>query len=107
MLSAGGMPNPGFAARSFALFLQGDARQQLPFADGKSCLAGNVVRVATLSPFQGAAVYPQGLNPRISVVGSIPNTGAARYYQVWYRNALGPCGNGSNLTNAVAVIWTP
>ena len=107
VLSAGGMPNPGFAARSFALFLQGDARQQLPFADGKSCLAGNVVRVATLSPFQGAAVYPQGLNPRISVVGSIPNTGAARYYQVWYRNALGPCGTGSNLTNAVAVIWTP
>ncbi len=106
-LSAGGLPQPAFNQRSFALFLQGTAKQATPFADGKSCIGGTTVRIATLSPFQGAAVYPLGVNPRISVVGAIPSTGGARYYQVWYRNSTGPCGTGSNLTNAVAVIWIP
>ena len=106
-LSAGGLPQPAFNQRSFALFLQGTAKQSTPFADGKTCVGGTTVRVATLSPFQGAAVYPLGVNPRISVVGSIPTTGGARYYQVWYRNTAGPCGSGSNLTNGVAVIWIP
>jgi len=101
------LPQPAFNQRSFALFLQGTTKQSTPFADGKTCVGGTTVRVATLSPFQGAAVYPLGVNPRISVVGSIPATGGARYYQVWYRNTAGPCGTGSNLTNGVAVIWIP
>jgi hypothetical protein len=32
---------------------------------------------------------------------------AAQQYQVWYRNAIGPCGAGANLMNAVPVTWVP
>ena len=53
------------------------------------------------------ASYPLTGEPSISVRGAIPAVGAARYYQVWYRNAGGPCVTGSNLTNGLAVIWTP
>ncbi|MFN0009506.1 MAG: hypothetical protein ACKVXR_16530 [Planctomycetota bacterium] len=28
-------------------------------------------------------------------------------FQVWYRNAAGPCGTGTNLTNGLNVTWTP
>lgn len=107
VLSAGGLPQPGNNERSFGLFLQGTARQSAPLADGLNCLSGTTVRIATVSPFLGAASYPQGLNPSISLVGGVPPPGGARYYQFWYRNVLGPCGAGSNLTNAVAVIWIP
>ena len=107
MLSAGGLPVPANNQRAFALFLQGTASTSTPFADGKVCVGGSTVRIATLSPFQGGATYPQGLNPSISTVGGIPTVGGARYYQVWYRNSAGPCGTGSNLTNGVAVIWIP
>jgi hypothetical protein len=107
MLSAGGLPVPANNQRAFALFLQGTASTSTPFADGKVCVGGSTVRIATLSPFQGGATYPQGLNPSISTVGGIPTVGGARYYQVWYRNTAGPCGTGSNLTNGVAVIWIP
>jgi hypothetical protein len=107
VLSSGGLPNPPAGQRTFALFLQGTVSQNVPFQDGRTCIGGTVSRIATLSPFQGTAVYPVGLDTKISVRGAVPTTGAARYYQVWYRNAAGPCGTGSNLTNAVAVIWVP
>ena len=107
VLSSGGLPNPPAGQRTFALFLQGTVSQNVPFQDGRTCIGGTVTRIATLSPFQGTAVYPVGLDTKISVRGAVPTTGAARYYQVWYRNAAGPCGTGSNLTNAVAVIWVP
>ena len=107
VLSSGGLPNPPAGQRTFALFLQGTVSQNVPFQDGRTCVGGTVTRIATLSPFQGTAVYPVGLDTKISVRGAVPTTGAARYYQVWYRNAAGPCGTGSNLTNAVAVIWVP
>ena len=31
----------------------------------------------------------------------------ARYYQVIYRNALGPCGFFNNTTSGLQVIWVP
>lgn len=37
----------------------------------------------------------------------VPLSGDVRTYQVWYRNAGGPCLQGSNLSNAHQVFWLP
>jgi hypothetical protein len=48
------------------------------------------------------------LDTKISVRGAVPTTGAARYYQVWYRNAAVFCSASTfNLTNGLTVVWTP
>jgi hypothetical protein len=90
-------------AQGFALFFQGENQVRVPFVDGLRCASGNVVRLA-LKPHSGTANYPTGADLPVHIRGQVIVPGA-RYYQAWYRNGLGPCGNGSNLTNGVAVVW--
>lgn len=93
------------------LFFQGD--QQInggfgtSFNDGLVCAGGVIRRLAVRSIVAGAASYPASGEVAISVVGLVPAAGAARYYQVWYRNQTGPCGTRSNISNGVQVIWVP
>jgi parallel beta-helix repeat protein len=105
VLNVTGLPNP--AQPVFSLFFQGNNATSSPFKDGKLCATSGVIRLVQRSGTGGVASYPLTGEPSISVRGAIPAVGAARYYQVWYRNAGGPCVTGSNLTNGLAVIWTP
>jgi hypothetical protein len=105
VLNVTGLPNP--AQPVFSLFFQGNNATSSPFKDGKLCATSGVIRLIQRSGTGGVASYPLAGEPSISVRGAIPAVGAARYYQVWYRNAGGPCATGSNLTNGLAVIWTP
>jgi hypothetical protein len=90
------------------LFFQGDALANggagTPFQDGLRCATGTVVRLATKTASSGGASYPQAGDASISVRGSV-SAPVTRHYQAWYRNVSGPCGTGSNLTNAVSVDW--
>ncbi len=104
-LLADALPTPP-GGSSFALFFQGDLATQVTFQDGIRCAAGNVVRLATKAHTTGSTNYPQSGDLPVSVRGQVTAPGV-RYYQVWYRNANGPCGTGSNLTNGLQVNWAP
>ena len=106
VLTVTGLPIPGGGGPNFALFFQGDAQTNVPFQDGRRCVAGSQVRLATKGAFGGTTSYPQGGDLPVSVKGLVAGPGA-RYYQVWYRNGGGPCGTGSNFSSGVSVIWIP
>jgi hypothetical protein len=90
------------------VFLQGDSVTTAVFGDGLRCAGGQLKRLATKSMAGGAASYPQGTDPKISVQGQVPPSGGVRYYQVFYRNPNGsPCGALFNITSGVNVIWQP
>jgi len=55
----------------------------------------------------GIIVLPAVGDPDISVMGVVPPAGGTRTYQGIYRDLSGPCGFGSNGTNAVSVVWVP
>jgi hypothetical protein len=61
-----------------------------------------------ISAQNGAASYPQVGQPRISVIGLIPQAGGVRYYQAWYRNAETFCTTATfNLSNGLEISWLP
>jgi hypothetical protein len=98
-------------ANTPGLFFQGTASVQngngLPFGDGLRCSAGSVVRlVVRFADGNGRAEYPRAGETPISVLGGV-QLGATHYYQYWYRDTLGPCGSGFNLTNGQQAIWMP
>jgi len=105
VLTVSNLPIPG-SGTGFALFFQGDAATNLPFNDGRRCVAGAQVRLGTKSHIGGTTSFPQLGDNSVSVEGFVGAPGA-RYYQVWYRNVIGPCGSGSNVSNGLAVIWIP
>jgi hypothetical protein len=106
VLSVTQLPSPN--PPSFVMFFQGDADVGgAPFHDGKLCTGGAQIRLATKSNVTGSSAFPQAGDLSVSARGLVPAAGGARYYQVWYRNNLGPCGTGSNVSNGVAVVWTP
>jgi len=104
-LFADALPVPAGGA-SAALFFQGDLATNVPFQDGIRCVAGSQIRLGTKLHTTGFTNYPQSGDLPVSVRGMVTTPGV-RYYQVWYRNVLGPCGTGSNLTNGVQVNWIP
>jgi len=105
VLNVSNLPIPG-SGTGFALFFQGDAATNVPFQDGRRCVSGAQVRLATKSHTGGMTSFPQGGDNSVSVEGFVGGPGA-RYYQVWYRNVIGPCGTGSNVSNGLSVIWVP
>ena len=99
-----GLPMPPGGSPVYTLFFQGDGQTDIPFRDGRRCVTGTQVRLATKPALGGATSYPQGSDPSVSVQGGVVAPGA-RYYQAWYRNPAGPCGTGSSLSNGLSVIW--
>lgn len=71
--------------------------------DGVLCVSGSLKRFDALkSTASGQAFWGPGLG----ATGAW-SAGDTRYFQAWFRDPNGPCGTGSNLTNAYAVIFTP
>ena len=90
-----------------SLFFQGTTPTNVAFADGRLCVGGTLVRLAVKHYSGGTAVYPSVGDASVSVRGSLTPAGGVRYYQVWHRDLLTPCGSNSNLSNAVNVTWLP
>ncbi len=105
VLTGTGMPD------SSALYFQGTTQQNgglgSAFGDGLRCVAGSIVRLGTQSNTGGASQFPGAGDPSVSAKGLVTSAGT-RTYQVWYRNAASFCTPSTfNLTNGIAVSWTP
>ena len=73
------------------------------FMDGRLCLGIDV------QPMQSGTADATGTWTASTALPGLlatPLPGERVYLQGWYRDASGPCGVGSNLTNGVRVDWT-
>jgi hypothetical protein len=94
------------------LLLQGaTAIPGVAFFDGRRCVSSPIFRHAPVSTgAAGTATYGPGL-----AAWTVANFGPAGWitpgstwnFQFWHRDAPAPCGTRANLTNAVAVTFTP
>lgn len=75
------------------------------FYDGLLCIDGPIERVSALSAGPDGAWT--ATEPAITTVGGPGELSWRSYFQVWYRDIDGPCGAGSNTTNAIRVDWEP
>jgi Tol biopolymer transport system component len=93
------------------VFFQGSAPTlPAPFGDGLTCVGGGIRRLAPVIATGGIASIGFGVpaTPQISVQGTVPPEGGARYYQGWYRNAAAFCTAAtSNMTNGLRIDWQP
>jgi predicted outer membrane repeat protein len=82
--------------------------QELPAAaamgDGLRCAGGPLMRVFAplASPSGNDLQWANGLGAASGV-----QAGETRVFQAWYRDVGGPCGAGSNVSNAVYVTFLP
>ena len=79
--------------------------------DGLRCVDGALFRHGVImADAAGSATYGPGVVAHsianFPVVGHIV-AGSTWSFQVWYRDPSGPCGTGSNISNALAVTFTP
>ena len=91
------------------LFFMGSLPAQQPFGDGVRCVGGALYRFPALvsnGTFHlgpGLVDLSRARLPR----GGVIRVGATWYFQAWYRDFAGPCGQGFNLSDAVEVHFTP
>jgi acetyl esterase/lipase len=96
---------------SSALYFQGDGLVSggmgIAFDDGLRC-AGNVItRLGLQMNTSGWSQYPLNGQPSVSTKGSA-FAGQTLYYQCWYRDTANWCTAATtNLTNALAITWSP
>ncbi len=100
-----------------SIVLQGTAFSPagLVFGQGIRCVAGNLRRLYVKNAVLGSITAPAGLDPTVSArsaaLGDVIAAGSSRYYGVYYRDpiVLGGCPATStfNITNQLAVYWTP
>jgi hypothetical protein len=85
------------------VLVQGNALTPQTFRDGLLCISGSTERVERMTSTAGGQAATT-----LSIVqeGAVPGPGATRYYQYWFRDPqISVCGTGSNLSNAVEVVW--
>ena len=87
-----------------ALLIQGSsASAGLPFQDGRICVGGTVRRLRLASATgHGIADFGAGLAAKGNW-----SPGQTLVFQGWYRDGQGPCQKGANLTQALAVTFSP
>ena len=64
---------------------------------------GNVQRLRKIPGGQGSGTLPPVGTTIHQVVGA--SAGDTDFFQVWYRDPHGACGNAFNTTNGVIVVW--
>ncbi len=93
------------------LFMSPGTKPAAPFDDGVRCVGNPSFRYALENSGTSATVvYGPGLAAtaatRFGPAGTI-DPGESWFYQCWYRDSGGPCGQNANLSNAVKVTYTP
>lgn len=92
----------GAPAGAFGLFLSGaNPLTNSILGDGLRCVGGSVVRIEVAQTGNLGAAD----STRVISLLDGATIGSWRYYQFWYRDPQGPCGTGSNTSNAVSVQW--
>ena len=97
--------------KSGLLFQGATAIAGIPFFDGRRCVGAPIFRyLGTNSGAVGSVSYGPGLVAysvaNFPVVGWI-TIGSTWNFQYWHRDTALPCGTKANVTNAVAVSFTP
>jgi hypothetical protein len=101
VLNATQLPNP-----ATGIWLRSDTNAApAPLKDGLLCLGGTILRFGTGGP--GATSKGPGMVAQAGGTSSPMLAGATWHFQYYYRNVIGPCGQGANLTDMVSVTWTP
>jgi hypothetical protein len=106
VLTCSNMPGPGLFFQS-----NGTAGPIVNFNDGTLCAAIGIIRMGVVFPSGGVASYPGGLTPApIHIAGApVLTPTPTKHYQCWYRDITpGFCNTqGHNMSNGVAIVWTP
>jgi len=90
------------------VFAQGTTQPSLPFGDGRRCVGGTIVRLATRSVTVGQDTYPHPGELGVALQGSVPALGGTRTYQVVFRDASFWCTASTyNTSNAYVIAWRP
>lgn len=93
------------------VFMGTSAVSALPFGDGLRCVGLPLYRFAVRKANSvGTFAYGPGQIEWIEshlAGGAWITPGATRRFQAWYRDPLGPCGGGFNLTNSVSITFIP
>lgn len=99
-------------ASTFGLMFMGpNLHAPLPLGDGLRCVGGGLRRWPIQNSGAGGSfTYGPGMDAFAQA--NYPaqfqfEAGASWHFQTWFRDVSGPCGNGSNLSNAMTVIFTP
>jgi PKD repeat protein len=103
----------GAPSNQNGIFFMGGGASLVPFGDGQRCVANagqGVFRYAlsnsgptgtfSLGPVVGAS------HARFSPPGRI-QAGQTWFFQCWFRDPMGPCGRGFNLSNGVSLSFVP
>ncbi len=98
----------GLVAGQAGLYLQGNNATNggagVVFGDGLRCAGGGVVRLQVrIANALGLSLTSLDVAARGGVA-----PGDTRTYQIWYRDVFtSPCGSGFNLSNGLALTWSP
>jgi len=86
----------------------------VPFGDGQLCVASGGAGIWRFNPAQSTgALGVLTLGPGVvGLSNSLPpgghiTAGQIWHFQAWFRDPAGPCGQGSNMSNAVRVLFEP
>ena len=99
-----------------SIVLQGtNAGSGVVFGQGVRCVGGTLKRLYVKTASGGSITAPSTTDARVSVrsaaLGDVIAAGTSRYYGVYYRDpiVLGGCPAAStfNITNQLAVYWSP
>ena len=102
------------APGTFGIVFMGPGRTSAPFVDGRRCVSSGGVGLFRYGaqPTGAGGTFQAGpglgalSGPLFGPAGAIL-PGQTWGFQAWYRDAGGPCGAGSNASNAVAVMFLP
>jgi hypothetical protein len=95
------------------LTFMGSSTTNLPFFDGRRCVAPGTLGIFRYPAQSTGPTGAMTLGPGIAAQSQIfaPNgaiqPGSTWYFQSWYRDPTGPCGQGTNLSNAARVTFDP
>ncbi len=97
----------GVAPSQFGLIFMGPGTTApIALGDGTLCLAGGLFRFPTAFSDAAGSFTETGVLAGANEIGAPVAVGATWNFQAWYRDGGGPCGAGSNLTNALPVTFT-
>jgi hypothetical protein len=91
----------------------GPQQINVPFGDGLRCVSTGMIGTFRF-PLRNSGAggsFAEGpivgyANANFGMAGTI-SAGATWHFQVWYRDPNGPCGNLTNLSNAVSATFAP
>ncbi|MFT5430940.1 MAG: hypothetical protein ACI9OJ_001619 [Myxococcota bacterium] len=94
-------------------FMGGGNMNQVPFGDGQLCVFSGMQGVKRYRPSNAGAAAVISLGPGVAGIAEmrwgagIISPGQTWHFQCWYRDPIGPCGNGYNMSNAVSITFAP